>query len=274
VYRTILIIPFLIFAYFSLGAYLLYAQMPRFLFPNIALTAKTGELHKIELSDILENELIIREYGESQDQCIVFFPGRHGGIIKYEEHLFRPFTKNNFKVFSLSYSGQDGAKGHINNITSLIALIREAMMTISLKCSPDKTVIYGRSLGATIAAYSASKSNVSGVILESVAPSLSEGVINYLNSKWYLSSLNILPIGFLLPKDYKLTEPLSLLKNTPVSIFQGVQDSQTPLKQLQNSWDYGDNVSLHVVKAAGHSDTYIQAIDEIVKVAKNMLVKP
>ena len=47
-----------------------------------------------------------------------------------------------------------------------------------------------------------------------------------------------------------------------------------PLKQLQNSWDYGDNVSLHVVKAAGHSDTYIQAIDEIVKVAKNMLVKP
>jgi surfactin synthase thioesterase subunit len=248
--------------------------MPRYLFPNIVLTSKTEELHKFEFYDSFKNELLVREYGRSEDQCIIFFPGRHGGVKKYEETLFKTFQKNNFKVFSISYSGQDGAIGQVNDIAVLIKLITDAMKAISLSCPPEKTIIYGRSLGATVAANSVRVTKVSGVILESVAPSLSIAVNNYLKSKWYLSPLRALPISTLLPKDYDLSKPLSLLVTTPVSIFQGTNDSQTPLNQLQQSWDYADNVSLHVVKTGGHSDTYIQATNEIVKVAKDMLVQP
>ena len=115
---------------------------------------------------------------------------------------------------------------------------------------------------------------MAGIILEGVSPSLSIAVNNYLNSKWYLSPLRALPTGLLLPKDYDLNEPFSLLLTTPVSIFQGTNDSQTPLSQLQKSWSYGDNVSLHIVKTGEHSNTYIQATNEIVKVAKDMLVQP
>lgn len=273
-YRILLACSFLVCVYFSIGAYILYAQIPRYLFPNIVLTSKTEELHKFEFYDSLKNELLVREYGQSEDQCIVFFPGRHGGVKKYEETLFKAFQKNNFKVFSISYSGQDGAIGQVDNIASLIKLITDAMRAISLNCPPEKTIIYGRSLGATVAVHSIGKTKVAGVILEGVAPSLSIAVNNYLNSKWYLSPLKILPIELLLPKNYDLSEPLSILIATPVSIFQGANDSQTPLSQLQQSWSYGNNVSLHVVKSGEHSNTYIQATNEIVKVSKSILVQP
>ena len=274
VYRILLACSFLVCAYFSIGAYLLYSQMPRFLFPHIALTSKTEELHKFKFYDSLKNELIVREYGQSRKQCILFFPGRHGGVKRYENSLFKSFQNSNFKVFSISYSGQDGAIGQVNNIASLINLITEAMGTISLNCPLEKTIIYGRSLGATVAAHSVGETQVAGIILEGVSPSLSIAVNNYLNSKWYLSPLRALPTGLLLPKDYDLNEPFSLLLTTPVSIFQGTNDSQTPLSQLQKSWSYGDNVSLHIVKTGEHSNTYIQATNEIVKVAKDMLVQP
>ena len=273
-YRILLVCFFLVCAYFSIGAYLLYAQIPRYLFPNIVLTSKTEELHKFEFYDSLKNELLVREYGQSEDQCIVFFPGRHGGVKKYENSLFKSFQNNNFKVFSISYSGQDGAIGQVENIASLINLITEAMRAILLNCPPEKTIIYGRSLGATVAAHSVGETQVAGIILEGVSPSLSIAVNNYLNSKWYLSPLRILPIELLLPKNYDLSDPLSILKATPVSIFQGDKDAQTPLNQLKQSWSYGNNVSLHVVKTGEHSNTYIQATNEIVKVAKNMLVQP
>jgi len=272
--RTLALSLFIIFAYFSIGAYLLYAQMPRYLFPNIVLTAQTEESHQFEFYDAFKNQLLVREYGQDNAQCMVFFPGRHGGVKKYQETIFKAFQKNNFKVFSLSYPGQDGALGQVNNIASLIKLINDAMKVISLNCPPEKTILYGRSLGSAVAMHAVSESKMAGLILESVGPSLSIAVNNYFKSRWYLRPLTILPITLLLPKDYDLNEPLALLKTTPVSIFQGAKDSQTPLKQLQQHWTYGDNVSLHIVKTGEHLNTYSQAINEIIKVAKSMTTQP
>jgi len=264
----------MVFTYFSVGAYLLYAQIPHYLFPHIALKSKTEELQKLKFYDSLKNELIVREYGQSREQCIIFFPGRHGGVKKYEKSLFKTFQNNNFKVFALSYSGQDGAKGQVESIASLINLITEAMRTIALTCHPEKTIIYGRSLGATVAVHSLGEARVAGIILEGVSPSLSIAVNTYLNSKWYLKPLRLLPIELLLPKNYDLSASLSILIATSISIFQGTHDSQTPLIQLQQNWSYRDNVSLHIVKTGRHSNTYVQATNEIVKVAKSMLLQP
>ena len=272
--RIIIVCALFIGGYFSIGAYLLYAQMPRYLFPNIVLTAQTEESHQIEFYDSFTNQLLVREYGQNNAQCMVFFPGRHGGVKKYQETIFKAFQNNNFKVFSLSYPGQDAALGQVNNIASLIKLINDAMDDISLNCSPEKTILYGRSLGAVVALYTVGEAKMAGVILERVGPSLSIAVNNHFNSKWYLRPLTILPIALLLPKDYDLNEPLALLKTTPVSIFQGANDSQTPLKQLQQHWTYGDNVSLHIVKAGEHSNTYSQATNEIINVAKSMTAQP
>ena len=65
-----------------------------------------------------------------------------------------------------------------------------------------------------------------------------------------------------------------LFINNPVSIFQGIDDIKTPLHQMQKGWNYGENVTLQEVKTGRHSNTYIQATNEIVKVANYMLKQP
>ena len=276
--KIILVITCLLGVYFAFGAYLLSSLMPRYLFPPIAFSAPTEAVHQFEFYDAAKNQLLVREYGREYDQatrqCLVFFPGRHGGVNKYEQSIFSAFQKHDFKVFSFSYPGQDGALGQVEKIASLVKLIEEAMQVILLECLPEKTIVYGRSLGATVAIHSISNTKVSGFILESVAPALSIAVNNHFNSTWYLKPLTLLPIALLLPKDYDLNEPLAALKTTPVSIFQGANDLQTPLSQLQQQWTYASNVSLHIVKTGEHSNTYSQAINDIVNEAKNMLVQP
>lgn len=272
--RILKICLIFIFMYFSIGTYVLFTKTPNYIFPNISLLSKTEELSNFKLFDSSQNELLIREYGESEEKCLIFLSGQHGGIKQYENKLFNIFKKNNFKVFSISYPGQDGAIGQVKNISSLLTLTTSAVNRISLQCPPNKTIVYGRSLGATVAIYSIKESRISGIILESVAPSLSIAIRNYLNEKWYFNPLNILPIEQLISKNYNLKEPLSLLKNRPVSIFQGSNDSQTPLNQLQEHWTYNNNVSLHIIKGATHSNTYTQGITEIIKVANNMMTEP
>jgi predicted esterase len=146
------------------------------------------------------------------------------------------------------------------------------MIKISTKCSASKTIAYGRSMGATIAAHSMANQKIAGLILESAAPSLSIAVNNHLRSKWYLTPLSLLPISTLLPSEYKLSGLLSLLKETPIAIFQGTHDTKTPLNQLENTWNYNANVSLHTVENGLHSNTHIKAQEEILKVAKSMVL--
>jgi hypothetical protein len=88
-------------AYFFIGAYLLHEKMPNLLFPNITLINKTHEVSTYEFSDSENNGLIIREYGQSNINCLIFFPGQHGGVERYEQEIFTSFQKNNFKVFSI-----------------------------------------------------------------------------------------------------------------------------------------------------------------------------
>lgn len=271
--RLFIFCIFFLCLYFFIGAYLLHEKMPKYLFPHITQTNKTNEFSKYEFYDSATNGVVIREYGQSNTHCLIFFPGQHGGAGKYEDDIFTIFQKNNFKVFSISYPGQDGAKGEVEDMASLIALINEAMIKVSSKCSPKSTIAYGRSLGATVAAFSIVKEKISGMILESVAPSLSLAVRNHLKSKWYLTPLTLLPISKLLPNEYKLSDSFSLLKGTPIAIFQGTRDIKTPLKQLERTWNYDGNVSLHRVENGLHSNTHIKARNEIINVAKTMVLE-
>ncbi|MDP2560607.1 alpha/beta hydrolase [Psychrobium sp. 1_MG-2023] len=269
--RLLFIGLLLTLTYFSAGAYLLVNQLPAYLFPSTELTVKSTELAQFKVTDPFNNELVVREYGAADGQCIVFFPGRHGGVKRYEQELITPLNNRHFKVFMISYPGQDGAAGHLKSILQLVNLIDNAILSIEVKCSPKRTIFWGRSLGATLAAYTAQRVTVRGLILEGVSPSLSLAVENFLGSKWYLTPLKLLPIAELLPHDYKLQHSFSALNQMPINIFQGTNDLQTPLSQLQQRWRYGENVSLHIVKGGSHSDTYKRSLSEMMAVATQML---
>lgn len=271
--RLALLFSCIVGCYFLVGVYVLSAKIPRVLFPQVVLKDNTSEQFKFSVVDTDKNELLVRQYGETNQPCVIFFPGQHGGALKYEQNIFTEFNKHGFTVFSLSYPGQDNAQGQVDDIASLVELIATAISQVSARCEPQQVIIYGRSLGATVASFSHVETTISGIILESVAPTLSGAINHQLKRRWYLAPLTLLPVKLLIPNDYSLFKPLTNSKHIPVSIFQGKDDAITPLSDLLLHWKKNEGVVLHQVKKGTHGNTYQLAMSDIINTAKSMLLK-
>jgi hypothetical protein len=263
-------VTLLLALYFGVAVYALMFSLDNRLFPPVTLDAATTETASFHVTDTSGNILLVRRYDAAQTECVVFFPGQHGGITTYERQLFPRLRNVGLTVFALAYPGQDGAKGEAQ-LVSLQPLIAQAMHTIQQTCPAEKTVLVGRSLGAMLAAYTAKTYPASGLVLESTAPSLSVAVTRSLQAKWYLSPLAALPIATMLPHDYSLTEALSDTPNIPVVIFQGTVDTQTLITDLYKPNAIPVHIRVIPIQGGTHSDTYRQAMAAYVETILQML---
>lgn len=270
-FKIVTFLLYILLGYWGIGIYLIQTQLNYFLFPEVKLTDKTHEISRSEYLDKFGNGLLVREYGVTNEHCLFFFPGQHAGISYYENTLFETFVEHGFHVLSFSYSGQDSAKGRVNNIDVLVSLIKTAITTKLIDCQPEKTLLYGRSLGAMLSVYAIDDEQVSGIILEGAAISLSAGLENYFRRRWYLNLLNYLPLTVLLNQNYQLSHAIAKLPNTPVVIFQGSNDEQTPLNDLLPLEDQFSNLSLYEINHANHSNTLEKGLTEIIDYATTML---
>jgi len=115
-------------------------------------------------------ETLIRGYGGfNEGRCVIFFPGRSGGIPRYEIELFDGLVSKGIPVYALSYPGYEGASGE----SSFSNIMESTELAISLlvkeqHCNITKTVFVGRSLGASIAIKVAAEYKVKGLVLDSV----------------------------------------------------------------------------------------------------------
>ena len=141
----------LILLYFALGA----VALRHFLDDLIFLKPEAGtttEEHRFTYEE-QGNQLLVRQYGNTtNNNCIIFFPGRHGGIARYEEEIFYKLDLSNTSLFALSYPGYEGAKGS-SSLQSLPSLIHKTLHKIEQEnhCNKTNTVFAARSLGAAIA---------------------------------------------------------------------------------------------------------------------------
>lgn len=269
--KSVLITVALLLAlYFGVAVYALMFALDNRLFPPVTLDAATTETVSFHVTDTSGDILLVRRYDAGQMGCVVFFPGQHGGITTYERQLFPSLRNAGLTVFALAYPGQDGAHGEAK-LATLQVLIAQAMHTIQQTCPAEKTVLVGRSLGAMLAAYTAKTYPVSGLVLESAAPSLSVAVTRSLQAKWYLSPLAALPIATMLPHDYSLTEALSDTPNIPVVIFQGTADTQTPIVDLYEPNAIPVHIRVIPIQRGTHSNTYKQAMKAYVETVLQIL---
>lgn len=121
-----------------------------------------------------------------------------------------------------------------------------------------------------MALYSARESKPAGLVLEGVAPSLSMALRAYMTSKWYLMPLVVLPIERLLAHDYSLEESMSWLEGVPVVIFQGTEDTTTPLEPLKAAVARVRGVDVRSVVGANHSNAYAVAHEEYISTVTTM----
>lgn len=257
-------------AYFSVAAYAIHFGMDRLLFPQTADPETVQMRSAFAVSNTAGDELLVRRYGRMQRGCAVFFPGQHGSIPAYQRQLFPSLVAAGLEVFALSYPGQDGASGrtHLDDIQQLV---QRAVATIESSCSMDKTVFFGRSLGAMLAVDAAKTLHPAGLVLEGAAPLLSAAVRTRLRSQWIFAALAVLPIERLLRHDYSLSDALSGSDSMPVAIFQGTADVQAPLSDLLAMAVLPGKVQIIPVEGGTHSDAYLLGLGLIVATTVHML---
>ncbi|KFZ38733.1 hypothetical protein HR45_04775 [Shewanella mangrovi] len=206
-------------------------------------------------------ESLIRAYiAPAQTGCVLFFPGQHGDIARYENDVFAHLSRRGISVYAISYPGYEGAKGTAN-FANVKAVTQHAVSYIEQHsaCRIADSVFIGRSLGAAIAIENALNNKPRGLLLDGVSPSLAATVRQKLKGNIWLKPLQLLPIAQLLAYNPKLTDQLRRLAGVAVVIFQGDRDALTPLQPLQRAVSDESLLELVVIKGGTHRDTQVTA---------------
>jgi alpha-beta hydrolase superfamily lysophospholipase len=208
-----------------------------------------------------DDQLLIRLYGEKDNKkCIIFFPGRHGNITRYETEIFTTLNQNGLSVYALSYPGYDGAKGK-STFKNLMFLTDEAYKTIEnqTSCKMHNSVFLGRSLGAFVAVSGSIKVKPRAVVVDSLSPSLTYTIRNQISDHILLFPLNLLPLERILEFNINTADLLDQLSDIPVVIFQGEKDQLIQVSDIIPILAGKKNVRLIEVPNATHSNVYLLA---------------
>ncbi|WP_455204220.1 alpha/beta hydrolase [Kaarinaea lacus] len=222
------------------------------------------------MADSENNQILVRRYGDIEEKCVVFFPGQHGGISRYESSIFSKLITSGVTVFALSYPGQEGANGRYKR-DAFLHLLEKALATIGVYCEYEETVFVARSLGSSIALAATQFQTPTGIVLEGVAPSLSDALYARFQRTWYLKPLLALPLETLLQTNYSVFEPLTVLHSVSVVIFQGGLDEVTPIKNVKTLVAKLPWIKLIEIDNANHSNTYTKAGQQYVDTIVDML---
>lgn len=196
-------------------------------------------------------------------KLIVYFGGRRSNRAK---NLIRvqALLNTGAAVFTFTYRGFGEEKGH----ASVDSLLRDGLAAYDavkrMGYKPAQIVLYGESLGATVAAYVSSKRNVSGVILQSGFASLE------VQMKDMIPILRVYP-RCLFPKHDLSTVQSIQPGHSPLLIMHGDQDSVVDKKHAH--WmakSAGQNTRLIVFEGAGHvgvhlRDDWLAAVNEFIE---------
>lgn len=95
--------------------YLTIAVALRFFLSNLVfLAVPLSVTHENRLLVVNSNgaQGLIREYKSDENRsCVLYFPGQHGGIARYEKEIFAPVLAKGVSVYAISYPGYEGAEG-------------------------------------------------------------------------------------------------------------------------------------------------------------------
>jgi uncharacterized protein len=178
---------------------------------------------------------------------VLWCHGNAGNIINRLENL-RELYRIGLSVFIFDYRGY----GRSHGSPSEEGLYQDALgafdyLTRIRMIRPERIVLFGRSLGAVVAAEVASQKPAAGLILESPFPSI-EAVAKY--------HYGGLPVHWLLGAEFRLIDRLPQL-SLPKLIVHGDQDEIIPIELGRQVFEAAKPPkSFYVIKGADHNNTY------------------
>lgn len=258
-------------AYLAAPVLLLRFALDRLIF----LQVNGGTTHEDRLIAVhvaADRSILIRQYGSSA-HCVIFFPGQHGGISTYERTLFPAIRQTDVAVFALSYPGQDGAQGRSRRVTILKDVaVAIAAINRETSCQPNNAVFVGRSLGASVAVYTAQGTQPKGILLDGVGLTLMDAIRAAIERHTLMRPWAFLPLGRLVQDD-SLVPVIRSLRTMPIVIFQGTNDQVTPFIETQTGLVHEDNVRFFAVNGATHSNAYLLSQGEYTRQLADLMAR-
>lgn len=153
---------------------------------------------------------------------VLYFHGNAGNLAEWGS-VSENFLPLGYDVFVFDYRGYGKSDGVINSEAMLHADAQAIFNTVAKEYSPEKIILYGRSLGSGMAVRLAAKTSVKALVLESPFFSMAEiGRFHY----------PFLPVSLLLR--YPLRNDLYLpAVRCPIFIMHGTADEVIPWQSGQ-----------------------------------------
>lgn len=180
---------------------------------------------------------------------MVWFHGNAGNIGDRVDNIKLLHDRTAISIFIFDYRGYGRSPGSSSESTAYVD--GEAAMEYvrrELKVESKNLVIFGRSLGAAVAAEMASRHASRAVILESPFVSIDE--MAKVISPW-------LPIGPLLSAKFDNLDKVGKI-NAPLLVLHGERDEIIPFAQGQRVFAAGrEPKAFYPIPGAGHNDTFM-----------------
>lgn len=180
---------------------------------------------------------------------MIWFHGNAGNIADRVDNIKLLHDRTGINIFIFDYRGYGRSPGSSSETTTY--LDGEAAMHFvraQLQVESKNLVIFGRSLGAAVAAEMASRHDSRAVILESPFVSIKE------MAKVVLPAV---PIGRLLSAKFDVIEKVGKI-TAPMLVLHGDQDEIIPFEHGQNVFAAAhEPKQFYPIKGAGHNDTFI-----------------
>ena len=180
---------------------------------------------------------------------LVWFHGNAGNVSHRVENIKLLHDQVKVNIFIFDYRGYGRSEGHPSEEgtyldgEAAIELIRKKLGADAEK----KIVLFGRSLGAAIAAEMATRFASQGLILESPFISIAEMA---------RVMFPLLPIGPFLQTRYDVREKIRKLK-VPLLVLHGERDEIVPFEHGRTVFDAApEPKTFFAIAAASHNDTY------------------
>jgi uncharacterized protein len=186
--------------------------------------------------------------GAADQPLVLFFHGNAGNISHRVENLAL-LHRLGLSVFIFDYRGYGLSEGQASE-AGTYADARGALHWLQGEgWPPERTIYFGRSLGAAVAVQLALEAPPAGLVLETPFTSIA-AMGRQHNPILYLL------LGWTLNARYDSLSKIADIK-VPLLVFQGDRDDIVPEKMARTLFERANEPkTFHLIRGAGHNDTY------------------
>ncbi len=184
---------------------------------------------------------------------ILFFHG-NGGAVNHRAHRFRALMADGFGIFMLGYPGYGGSEGKPSEAAFLEGARLAYQYLRDAGLEPANIVLYGESIGSSVAVQLAATVSAKGLVLE--AP-MSSGIdVAREHYPWLLA-------GLLMKDSYRSIDYIQQI-DMPMLVIHGEEDRIIPIGLGERLFDEALEPKTFVrIPGAGHNDLHLYVTDEI-----------